>query len=80
VHLKGTNSMAVSGPSFGNILVGTGWTNSLVLCINELRKQSSHLIRSPFLAMKNFPVWMNGCWPKSHDYCKLINGSVWFQS
>ena len=52
---EGTNSMAMSGPRFGNILVGTGWTNSLVLRINKLRKQSSYLIRSPFVAMKFFP-------------------------
>jgi len=36
VHPKGTNSMAVSGFSFGNTLVGAGWAIS-VLCTNGLR-------------------------------------------
>jgi len=34
VHLKGVSSMAMSGLSYKNTLVGTGWDISLVLCIN----------------------------------------------
>jgi len=34
VHLKGVNSMAMSGLSLKNTLVGTGWDISLVPCIN----------------------------------------------
>ena len=38
------NSMAVSELSFEKTLVGTGWAISVLLCINGLRKQSSHLV------------------------------------
>lgn len=29
---------------------------------NWARKQSSHLVRPPFLVLKVFVVWMDGCW------------------
>ena len=38
VHLKGANSVAVSGLSFTNTLVGTGWAVSLLVCTSWLRK------------------------------------------
>ena len=44
VHLKGANNMAMSGLSFRKPLVGTGWFVSLLLCMIEVRKQSSHLV------------------------------------
>ena len=48
VHLKGADSMAVSGLHFGNALVGSEWSTANFLCTNGLRKQSSRLARCPF--------------------------------
>ena len=36
-------------------LVGTGWTIFHPLCTNRLRKQFSHLVGPPFVAVKVFP-------------------------
>ena len=73
--------MAVSGLSFKNTLVGTGWTISCILCKNGLRKQSSQLVGSPFLAVKVFFPSLDKLFPaKSRDYCKLVKGWVWFES
>jgi len=52
VHLKGANNMTMSGLSFRKPLVGTGWFVSLLLCMIEVRKQSSHLAGPSFLAWK----------------------------
>ena len=54
MHPKAANSMAVSGLSFENTLVGTGWAVSVLFFTNGLRKQFSHLVGSPFLAVKLF--------------------------
>ena len=48
--------MPVSGFGFRKTLVGTRWAVSLLLCTSRLRKQSSHLVGSPFLAVKLFPT------------------------
>jgi len=37
VHLKGADSMVVSGLCFRNILVGSGWATAVLLCMNGLR-------------------------------------------
>ena len=37
-----------------NALVGTGWSNSCLVCTNRLRKHCSHLVESSFLAVKVF--------------------------
>ena len=37
-----------------NALVGTGWSNSCLVCTNRLRKYCSHLVESSFLAVKAF--------------------------
>jgi len=42
VHPKGADSIAVSGIHFGNALVGSEWDTAVLLCMNRLRKQSSH--------------------------------------
>jgi len=52
VHLKGADSMAVSGLSLRNISVGSGWATAVLLCMNRLSKQSSHSARHPFPAWK----------------------------
>ena len=51
--------MAMSGLSFENTLVGTGWAVSVLLCTDGLRKQSSNLVGPPFPAVKFvfFPAW-----------------------
>ena len=46
-----------------NALVGTGWSNSCLVCTNRLRKHCSHLVGSSFLAVKVFSA-LNVCWPK----------------
>ena len=43
-----------------NALVGTGWSNSCLVCTNRLRKHCSHLVKSSFLAVKAFSA-LNGC-------------------
>ena len=48
VHLKGADSMAVSGLCFENALVGSEWATAVLLCANGLRKQSSCPARHPF--------------------------------
>jgi len=45
---------AVFGLSFRKALVSTGWVVSLLLCMTGLKKQSSHLVQPPFLALKVF--------------------------
>jgi len=48
VHLKGANSMALSGLRFENALVGSEWATVVLLCTNGLRKQPSCPARRPF--------------------------------
>jgi len=48
VHPKGADSMAVSGLRFEYALVGSEWATAVLLCTNELRKQSSCPARCPF--------------------------------
>ena len=40
MHLKGVNSMEVSGLSFSKALVGTGWAVSILLCTIKLKKKT----------------------------------------
>ena len=54
VHPKGADSMVVSGLSFRNALVGSGWATAVLLCTNGLRKQSFHLAWHSFPAGKLF--------------------------
>ena len=52
---QGENSMAVSGLSYRNVLVGITWVGHFspaIHKINGLRKQSSHLVRCPCPAVK----------------------------
>ena len=67
VHLKGANSMAVSGLSFKNTLIGTRLAASLLLCTNRLRKQSSQ--GPQFLEAFSEEQLL----AKSFDYCKRVN-------
>jgi len=48
LHLKGADSMAVSGLHFGNALVGSELATAVLLCTNGLRIQSSCRARCPF--------------------------------
>ena len=47
VHPKGANSMAASGLVFRSDLVGTGRAISILLGINGVRNQRSHLVGAP---------------------------------
>jgi len=53
VHPKGADSMAVSGFSFRNALVGSEWDTAVLLCTNRLIKQSSCPAQHLFLARKS---------------------------
>jgi len=48
---EGTNTMAMSRLCFRKTLVGTGWTISVILCMNWLGKQP---VGSQFVAVKLF--------------------------
>ena len=76
VHPRGTNSAAMSGLSFRNTLVGTGWTISLILCTNRL-ENSPLTFDGPHFLQRRFFAWLQA---KSCDYCRLINGWMWFES
>ena len=54
VHPKGADSLAVSGLSLRNALVGSGWATAVLLCMNWLRKQSSRPAQHPFSVGKPF--------------------------
>ena len=43
-----------------NALVGTGWSNSCLVCTNRLRQHCSHLVGSSFVAVKAI-LALNGC-------------------
>ena len=45
---------------YRNALVGTGWSNSCLVCTNRLRKHCSHLVECSFLAVKAFSA-LNRC-------------------
>ena len=43
-----------------NAMVGTGWSNSYLVCTNWLRKHCSNLVGSSFLAVKAV-LALNAC-------------------
>ena len=51
----GANGMAGSVLGYRKALVGTGWGISVILCMNQLRKQPSGLVGPPFLTITLFP-------------------------
>ena len=55
MHLKGADSMAVSGLRFENALVGSEWATAVLLCTIGLRKPSSYPARRPFIAGSIYP-------------------------
>ena len=75
---KGAESMAVSGLSYRNALVGSGWATAVLLSTNRLKEQSSRPARCPFPAGKPFPSLDEQLPAECRDYCKLVNGWVWF--
>ena len=48
MYPKGADSMAISGLSFRNTLVGSRWAIAVLLCTNGSRKQLSRLAQCPF--------------------------------
>ena len=70
---KDLNSMSVPGLSFENTFVGTGWICSVLVCINGLRKQCSHLV-GPQFPVAFFPVWMSGCRVRAVIIASLLMG------
>ena len=40
-----------------NALVGTGWSNSCLVCTNRLRKHCSHLVGSGVRARTEMKIW-----------------------
>ena len=55
----------IFGLGYRKALMGTGWAISLLLCMNQLRKQPSGLVGPPFLTMMLF-AWSAWAihWPK----------------
>ena len=70
VHLKGTNSMAVSGLCGRKVLVGTGRAISIVLGINGLCRASISSIQGPIFSYGWLPFL-------GRLNCKFINWWVW---
>jgi len=68
--------MAVSGFSFRNALVASGWATAALLCINGLRKQSSYLALHAFWAGSFFPSLGKWLLDECCNYCKLVDGWV----
>ena len=68
VHLKGADSMAVSGLRFENTLVSSEWATAVLLCTIGLRKQSS------YPAWRPFPVWASVCWLSAVTIASLLMG------
>ena len=58
-HPQGDLHMVAVVAVCRNALVGTGWSNSCLVCTNRLRKHCSHLVESSFLAVKAFSA-LNG--------------------
>ena len=74
MHPKCANSMVISGLSFRNTFIGTGWAASVLLRTNGLRKQSFHFVGLPFMAGKLFPHLHELLPAESYNYCKLVKG------
>ena len=56
-----------------NALVGTGWSNSCLVCANRLSKHCSHLVGSSFLGVKA-ALALNGCLlAENADQAKFAN-------
>jgi len=75
---QGENSMAVSGLSYRNVLVGITWVGHFspaIHKINGLRKQSSHLVRCPCPAVKLRVNW--GSLAERHDYIMIAHCWIW---
>ena len=66
--------------AFRNALVGSGWAISILLCMNGLRKQSSHLHGVHFQQGSVFPSLGELLLAECRDYCKLVNRWLWFES
>jgi len=64
VHQKGT-AWLFSGVGYRKALAGTEWAISLLLCMNQLRKQPFGLVGPPFLTMMLF-IW--SAWAESRNY------------
>ena len=68
MHPNDADSMAVSELSFRNALVGS--LHAVLLFTNGLRKRSSQLFPS-------LGEWLSA---ECCNYCKVVNGWVWFES
>ena len=79
VYPKGTDSMAVSGLRFRHMLVGSGCATAVLLCMNGLRKQSSHPALSAYFWLRSLYPSLGEWLPvECRECCKLVNGWVWF--
>ena len=77
-HPKGADSMAISGLSFRNTLVGSQWATAVLLCMNGLRNCPLTLHGAPFQWEDFFPSLGEWLPAECCDYCKLVNKWVWF--
>ena len=61
VRPKDADSMAISGLSFRNTLVGSRWATAVLLCMNGLRNCPLTLHGAPFQWEDFFPSLVSGC-------------------
>jgi len=75
IQPKGANSVAVTGFSFRNTLVGCGWTISLGRPMHKWAKKIViSTCRVPISSSEGFPSLGKQLLPERCDYCKLVNG------
>jgi len=74
VHLKGADNMAVSGLSFRNTLVGSGWAMFCPPMYEQVEKRVLTLHAAHFRQGSFFSSLDERLPAESHDYCKLVNG------
>ena len=59
-HSQGDMHMVAVVAVCRNALLGTGWSNSCLVCTNRLRQHCSRLVWSSFLPVKAV-LALNGC-------------------
>jgi len=75
VHLKGADSMAVSGLRFENALVGSKWATAVLLCTNGLSKTVLLPCTAPISDREAFiPVWASGFQLSAVTIASLLMG------
>jgi len=69
MHPNGVDSMAISGLSFRNTLVGAWWATSILLCMKAVL---SHFMAPISGGETFFPVWTSGCRLRAMTIARLL--------